>query len=198
MSRERTAAFAGGPYVGLDVVGGVMAGAPPSPAAAEGPGRARQGRSPGSAVTADVAGGSQRAGVPVEERPAIHEMISERGPARQLALCVLTQPGIWSRVGPLLRVLAVAADSEPDLARLQQEQDAQRMMGLTRFATPARRGTTSPPRVAPAHPEGTTASRQTTGNAQAPSPQRDRHTPSLSSPRGGCCWLDGSHQEAAW
>jgi hypothetical protein len=45
-----------------------------------------------------------------------------------------TQPGIWSRVGPLLRVLEAAAASEPDLRRLQQEQDAQRHAGLTRFA----------------------------------------------------------------
>jgi hypothetical protein len=61
-------------------------------------------------------------------------VIEEKDPRRQLALYVHTQPGIWSRVGPLLRVLEHAAASEPDLRRLQQEQDAQRRAGLIRFA----------------------------------------------------------------
>jgi AcrR family transcriptional regulator len=86
-----------------------------------------------AAVTAAVAGGSARAAVPVEERPAIRAVIDEPDPHRQLRLYAHTQPGIWSRVGPLLRVLEAAAASDPDLRRLQQEQDAQRHAGLTRF-----------------------------------------------------------------
>jgi AcrR family transcriptional regulator len=87
-----------------------------------------------AAVTAAVAGGFERSLTPVEERPAIRAVIEEKDPHRQLALYAHTQPGIWSRVGALQRVLETAAASEPDLRRLQEEQDAKRLDGLTRFA----------------------------------------------------------------
>jgi AcrR family transcriptional regulator len=87
-----------------------------------------------AAVRAAVAGGTERADVPVDKRPAIRSIIEEPDPAEQLRLYVHTQPGIWARVGPLLRVLEAAAASEPELRRLQQEEDAQRHAGLTRFA----------------------------------------------------------------
>ncbi len=86
-----------------------------------------------AAVSAAVAGGSRRADVPVEERPAIHAVIDEPDPHRQLRLYAHTQPGIWARVGPLTRVLEAAAASEPELAALRDEQAAQRHSGLTRF-----------------------------------------------------------------
>jgi AcrR family transcriptional regulator len=85
------------------------------------------------AVTAAVAGGSARAAVPTEERPAIRAIIDEPDPAKQLHLYAHTQPGIWERVGPLLRVLEAAAVSESDLRKLQQKQDSDRHAGLTRF-----------------------------------------------------------------
>lgn len=87
-----------------------------------------------AAVNAAVAGGGGRAEVPVEDRPAIRAIIEEPDPRRQLALYAHTQPGIWARVGPLLRVLEAAADSEPELRQLQREQDAERHRGITRFA----------------------------------------------------------------
>jgi AcrR family transcriptional regulator len=87
-----------------------------------------------AAVTASVAGGVEGSLVPVEQRPAIRAVIEETDPRRQLALYAQTQPGIWSRVGPLWRVLEVAAASEPELRRLQEDQEAQRLEGLTRFA----------------------------------------------------------------
>lgn len=87
-----------------------------------------------AAVITAVAGGVERSEVPVEQRPTIRAIMEEADPYRQLVLYAHTQPGIWSRVGPLLRVLEAAAGSEPDLRRLQQEQDAQRIAGLTRFA----------------------------------------------------------------
>jgi AcrR family transcriptional regulator len=87
-----------------------------------------------AAVRAAVAGGSGRAEVPVDDRPAIRAIIEEPDPAEQLRLYAHTQPGIWARVGPLLRVLEAAAASEPDLRRLQLEEDAERHAGLTRFA----------------------------------------------------------------
>src|SRR3954447_16111547 len=70
------------------------------------------------AVTAAVAGGSARAVTPVEERPAIRAIMEEPDPSEQLRLYAHTQPGIWERVGPLLRVLEAAAVSEPGLRRL--------------------------------------------------------------------------------
>jgi hypothetical protein len=71
----------------------------------------------------------------VENRPAIRAITDEPDPQRQLALYAHTQPGIWARVGPLLRILEEASVSQPELRRLQQDQDAQRHAGLTRFAT---------------------------------------------------------------
>jgi AcrR family transcriptional regulator len=87
-----------------------------------------------AAVIAAVAGGAERSAVSVEERPAVCAVIEEPDPYRQLARYAHTQPGIWSRVGPLLRVLAAAAESEPELRRLQREQDDRRLAGLTTFA----------------------------------------------------------------
>jgi AcrR family transcriptional regulator len=86
-----------------------------------------------AAVSAAVAGGVERSQRPVETRPAIRAIADEPDPRRQLALYAHTQPGIWARVGPLLGVFEAAAVSEPDLRRLQREQDAQRHAGLTRF-----------------------------------------------------------------
>jgi AcrR family transcriptional regulator len=87
-----------------------------------------------AAVRAAVAGGSARSDVPFMERPAIGAIIEEPDPAEQVRLYARTQPGIWARVGRLLRVLEAAAASEPELRRLQREENAQRHAGLTAFA----------------------------------------------------------------
>jgi AcrR family transcriptional regulator len=87
-----------------------------------------------AAVQAALAGGPERAEVPVEERPAIRKVIEETDPRRQLAAYAATQPGVWGRVGPLLRVLNSAAVSEPALAQLQEQHARQRLEGLRRFA----------------------------------------------------------------
>lgn len=87
-----------------------------------------------AAVRTAVAGGSARADVAVDDRPAIRAIIEEPDPAVQLRLYAHTQPGIWSRIGPLLRVLDAAAASEPELRRLQRDEDARRHAGLVRFA----------------------------------------------------------------
>jgi len=88
-----------------------------------------------AAYLAAVAGGSDRAAVAVDDRPAIRAIIEEEDPRRQLALYARTQPGIWSRVGPLSRVLDEAASSEPALARFRDAQDEQRLDGLRRFGS---------------------------------------------------------------
>jgi AcrR family transcriptional regulator len=82
------------------------------------------------AVRAAVAGGAQRAQVPVAERAAIRRIIDEPDPVRQLQLYAATQPGIWSRVGPLLRVLDAAANSDPSLVALREQISAERLHGL--------------------------------------------------------------------
>lgn len=83
-----------------------------------------------AAVQAAVAGGADRAEVPVVERPAIRRIAAEPDPVRQLELYAATQPGIWWRVGPLMRVLDAAANSEPTLVELRERIAAERLQGL--------------------------------------------------------------------
>jgi AcrR family transcriptional regulator len=84
-------------------------------------------------VEALLAGGTTRADVPVEERPAIRAVIEEPDPRQQVALYAATQPGIHRRSGPLLRALQAAAGGDPDLAALWQELEAWRLSGQGRF-----------------------------------------------------------------
>ena len=87
-----------------------------------------------AAVQAALAGGVARADVPVDERPGIRRVIEETDPRRQLAAYAATQPGVWSRVGPLLRVLDAAASTDATLAALRERHADQRLQGLRRFA----------------------------------------------------------------
>src|SRR5207249_711845 len=57
-------------------------------------------------LEAAVAGGAERARIPVEERPAIQAVIAEHDPYRQIRRYIATQPGIHARTAPLMRVLA--------------------------------------------------------------------------------------------
>jgi AcrR family transcriptional regulator len=86
------------------------------------------------AVQAALAGGAERAEQPVEERAGIRRVIEETDPARQLAAYAHTQPGVWSRVGPLLRVLNSAAPGDPALQELQDRLARQRLDGMRRLA----------------------------------------------------------------
>ena len=87
-----------------------------------------------AAVQAALAGGVERSERPVEQREGIRRVIEEPDPRRQLAAYAHTQPGLWSRVGPLLRVLDSAASSDPALQRLQSELATQRLDGMRRLA----------------------------------------------------------------
>jgi len=87
-----------------------------------------------AAVQAALAGGAERAELPVEEREGIRRVVEEPDPRRQLAAYAHTQPGVWSRVGPLLRVLDSAAPSDPALQGLRADLAAQRLNGMRRFA----------------------------------------------------------------
>jgi AcrR family transcriptional regulator len=58
-----------------------------------------------AAVEAAVAGGTERAERPVEQRPAIRAVIAEPDPRRKLERYAATQPGIHKRLAPLIRRL---------------------------------------------------------------------------------------------
>lgn len=84
-------------------------------------------------MEAVLAGGGARAHVPVDERPAIRALIEEPDPRRQIEMYVATQPGIHRRSGPLLRALAGAATTDPELKALWDEMEAWRLQGQGRF-----------------------------------------------------------------
>jgi AcrR family transcriptional regulator len=86
-----------------------------------------------AAVEALLAGGAQRAEVPVGDRPAIRAIHDEPDPRRQVAAYAATQPGIHRRAGPLLRALRDARGSDPELGRLWNELEARRLDGQGRF-----------------------------------------------------------------
>ena len=83
-------------------------------------------------VEAALAGGVERAEVPVEERPAIAAIIAETDPAKQIALYAATQPGIHRRGGPLLRAVRDAAAVDPEVARVWSELEHWRYEGQGR------------------------------------------------------------------
>jgi AcrR family transcriptional regulator len=87
-----------------------------------------------AAVQSALAGGAERAAQSVEQRQGIRRVIEEHDPTLQLKAYAATQPGVWSRVGPLLRVLDEAAAGDAELAELKATHDAQRYRGLRRFA----------------------------------------------------------------
>ena len=87
-----------------------------------------------AAVQAALAGGAERAELPVEQREGIRRVIEETDGHRQLAAYAATQPGVWSRVGPLLRVLEAATGIDEALVELRESHAQQRLVGLHRFA----------------------------------------------------------------
>lgn len=84
-------------------------------------------------VDAAVAGGAARSEVPVLERPAIRAINEEPDPRRQVERYAATQPGIHRRAGPLLRVLAAAAPTDPELATLWRSIEEARRRGQGGF-----------------------------------------------------------------
>jgi TetR/AcrR family transcriptional regulator, regulator of autoinduction and epiphytic fitness len=84
-------------------------------------------------IASVVAGGSVRAETLPQERPAIRAVIEERDPRRQVARYAATQPGIHRRSGPLLRALAGGAATDPELAGLWAEIEAERLQGQGRL-----------------------------------------------------------------
>lgn len=87
-----------------------------------------------AAVQAALAGGVDRADLPVEQRTGIRRVIEATDPQQALRAYAMTQPGVWSRVGPLLRVLEAAAPTDQTLVELREQHAAQRLSGMRRFA----------------------------------------------------------------
>ena len=87
-----------------------------------------------AAVQAALASGVERAERPVEQRPGIRRVIEEPDARQRLVAYAATQPGVWSRVGPLLRVLDAAAGADAELAGLAEKLAQQRLIGMNRFA----------------------------------------------------------------
>jgi AcrR family transcriptional regulator len=86
-----------------------------------------------SVVDAAIAGGAARAEIPVVERPAIRAIAEEPDPRRQVELYAATQPGIHRRAGPLLRALASAATTDPELNSLWEGIETDRLRGQSGF-----------------------------------------------------------------
>lgn len=84
-------------------------------------------------IDALLAGGTARADLPVEQRPAIRAIRDEPDPRRKVARYAATQPGIHRRAGPLLRALRDAKSTDPELSRLWSELEASRFEGQGRF-----------------------------------------------------------------
>lgn len=87
-----------------------------------------------AAVEAAIAGGTERAERPVEQRPAVRAVIEEPDPRRKLERYVATQPGIHERLAPLYHTLAEAAAIEPELESIRDQLETQRLEGMGRFA----------------------------------------------------------------
>lgn len=86
-------------------------------------------------IDAAVAGGAARSEVPVTERPAIRAIIEEPDPRRQIELYAATQPGIHRRAGPLLRALAAAGATDPELGKLWERIETGRLHGQAGFVS---------------------------------------------------------------
>lgn len=87
-----------------------------------------------AAVETALAGGADNAELPVEQRAGIRRVIEEKDPVRKLQLYAATQPGVYGRAGPLLRVLDEAATSVIELAELRDRYATRRLEGMRKLA----------------------------------------------------------------
>lgn len=85
-------------------------------------------------IQAAVAGGADRAQVPVTERPAIRAIMDEPDPRKKIALHSATQPGIYARSGLLLRALREAAAADQNLQEVHERLEQQRLVGMNQYA----------------------------------------------------------------
>jgi TetR/AcrR family transcriptional regulator, regulator of autoinduction and epiphytic fitness len=72
--------------------------------------------------------------VPLEDRPNVRALLADPDPRTQLAGFASITCGIMARTEPVYRILASAADSDPDAAALLAEQTRHRQQGQMRIA----------------------------------------------------------------
>lgn len=87
-----------------------------------------------AAVQAALAGGVERSATPVEQRAGLRRVTDAPDAEGAIHAYAATQPGVWSRVGPLLRVLESAAPGDDSLVELREQLATQRLTGMQRFA----------------------------------------------------------------
>jgi AcrR family transcriptional regulator len=86
-----------------------------------------------AAVQATLAGGAARAEIATDDRPGIRRVLDAPDPREALRQYARSLTGTWKRVGPLLVALD-RAGSDPELARLSEDLERQRLDGMRRFA----------------------------------------------------------------
>jgi hypothetical protein len=111
-----------------------------------------------------------------DQRPVIQAVIAETDPRRQLELSAATQPGIHARSGPLLRVLAEAAATEPDLAGVSRQLETN---GSPAWAASPNRS----PTVAPSGPTSRCTRPATCCGRSTPTPSTTCSSYSADGPR---------------
>lgn len=89
--------------------------------------------------------------VPVAARPHVLRLLAGPDPRDQLAGLAAISVDINQRVAPILRMLASAADSDPDAAALLDDLARQRQAGQSRLATALGRSGALRPGLRPAH-----------------------------------------------
>jgi AcrR family transcriptional regulator len=72
--------------------------------------------------------------VPMADRPQVRALFDDPDPASRLAGLVAVTCDVNSRTAPIYRILADAANSDPDAAALLEDQNRQRQAGQGRIA----------------------------------------------------------------
>lgn len=86
-----------------------------------------------AAAEAALAGGAGAAELPRTERPGMRRVVDEPDPRAALLGYARTLPGVWRRLGPLLAALE-RAEPHPELLRVTEGLEAQRLVGMRKFA----------------------------------------------------------------
>ena len=82
----------------------------------------------------DVSIAGDAEAVPMADRPQVRALVADPDPASQVAGLVKVTAEVNSRTAPIYRILADAANSDPDAATLLEDQNHQRQAGQGRIA----------------------------------------------------------------
>jgi AcrR family transcriptional regulator len=67
-------------------------------------------------------------------RPEYEAILDEPDPRRQLGIYAAAQPAVQERIGPLIRVLNEASSADPEIRKVSEDLQAQRLAGMERLA----------------------------------------------------------------